>query len=366
MALTNSPWPDETTRSMAIWERVFLWQCIAACGTITYSTNIADVATTDMICHYLESIHDPVESSINNMASLEFFLVGATEDCCKDALDRICKQLSSMDVRDTQQQQQKQWALICVQILKAFMRREDGPRMFLQDQRGKRLLDKLVKLACETAASSLAATSASIATDIVHSSLSTPEKLLSRDQSMHIVTKLLYVHSISIVESAIGLVAKWIETKDDSTVYDTTFHDCVHALAKVALSKGEYFSVKYKDQLVDSFIRLVRETKPKCVLARDAVIMETLVQLMAGTTVIQENVVHQRQYRTMTIKVVMEMIQNPCNRRILAKTPGLVSSMIRYARTDYQLEQTVDDETFSVVVSREELKRHIFVLAEAL
>jgi hypothetical protein len=145
----------------------------------------------------------------------------------------------------------------------------------------------------------------------------------------------------------------------------------------MALSKGEYLSVDSREQLVESFIRLVLETKPTHVLARDEVVMESVVQLMAGTTVILENVVHRRLYRTMTVKIVMEMTKNPCNRRILAKTPGMVSSMIRYTRTEHQQEETVavtmhdsssnnGNDTLLVAVSREDLKRQIFILAEAL
>jgi hypothetical protein len=70
-------------------------------------------------------------------------------------------------------------------------------------------------------------------------------------------------------------------------VRDNTLHDYVHAVCQGGIVvRFEYLSVDSREKLVDSFVGL----GSTYVFARDAIIMEKVVQLMAGATAILDNI----------------------------------------------------------------------------
>jgi hypothetical protein len=131
--------------------------------------------------------------------------------------------------------------------------------------------------------------------------------------------------------------------------------DLTHALAIVV--RNETMSGATKGGLTKAFSLLIQEYNCAHIVSREPGIMEFLI-LTAG-----ENNGIQGLHRGTAVRSLLRLATNPCDRRMLAKMPGLLSSMIRYARgTSIGIEGNHDGTGYS----RDEMKKQIFLLARAL
>jgi hypothetical protein len=93
--------------------------------------------------------------------------------------------------------------------------------------------------------------------------------------------------------------------------------------------------------------------------ARYPKVLEAIVQTAAASQhAITSN---QTETRKAALSVALRLSSNVCNRRILAKQPGLLPALIRYARS-----VPVDEHEDETLLSRENMKKQILVLATAL
>ncbi|KAG7365323.1 hypothetical protein IV203_038526 [Nitzschia inconspicua] len=347
---------------LSVFDRLFLWECLAVVGKVVIPKYIADMATIQIIFRCADLSKGCVGLSMDVSIFLRFFLPLASVDCAKEVLDGICGRLDSINLSNFDQCDQRD-----IEALDAIMMREDGPQLLLQHQHSKQVLQIVTAVASKSVqATTLSETAANIVSCALKHSLSLDETALSMDVTLNVATTLLSsCASLPVLEVGIDVVHR---TKVERDLSCTTMRNCACALVSVAISNGEYLSIDAKEKLVESFLKLVTDSKQMHTLARQPSILGFLVQIIAGTAVSAPRANTHVHYRATAVMVVMEMAKNPCNQRILAKTTGLVSSLIRFTRSVQQGEHVnIDnDRNNSRHISRDELKRQIFLLAEAL
>jgi len=176
---------------------------------------------------------------------------------------------------------------------------------------------------------------------------------------LEVLTKLLSCRELSIIEQAIDLVYTILpDLQSVQETYDSTknLHGLVRALAMIA--SNDYLSNTRKERLVQSFSIIINQSKNIHSLAREPIIVSFLVHIVGNSF----NGVVNRESREIAVCVLIKLARNPCNRRLLAKTPGLLSSMIQYVR---QNQHNVED-LIQAEISRSEIKKQIYLLAKAL
>jgi hypothetical protein len=132
--------------------------------------------------------------------------------------------------------------------------------------------------------------------------------------------------------------------------------DLIYALALVA--PRNFIDEERKIKLAHIFSLLIHEMKNIHFLARRKPILAFLICLANGSYCETES-----RGQEISVCMLMTMATNSCNRRMLAKEPGLISSLIRYTRTTTDESVDVPLERY---ISRKEMKELIFLLAKAL
>jgi hypothetical protein len=343
-------------------DRMILWQYVAALSDINVCPicpSRAESALDDLTKYSIEC-----EDESHSILSMEIsdcfgaFFQSASETFCQDVLTRIIVVLLGASNREHHQ------TLSCLQSIEACMQRTDGPYIFLQTRESGQSIDVITHIATKSTNSTMALTATTIIISILELGLVREKpfpSLLSCDKSIELAVKLLLSPSVLIAEQAICVLHNILETsRTQGQQLRDNFqlkYDCAYALALVALSKGDHVTPSTKEKLLCSFSCIVYQMKSVHAVAREPTIVAMLVQIVGGTFDSAIN----REARAMSLAVLVEMSMNPCDRRILAKTPGLVSSMIRYIRAEpngISLSRRN--------ISRDELKKHILLIAEAL
>ena len=248
-----------------------------------------------------------------------------------------------------------------IEILECFnlcMNRVDAADHFLRIDEWETIFDILVCIAMDHQDTDNAENAAIIIIPILKS------LVLSDQSSSQLVSKSIEVLSVfvssqrsRIVEQTINLLFVYSRNSKTIKLLASTdmSPDLIYALALVA--PRNLIDEERKIKLAHIFSLLINEMKDIHFLARRKPILAFLVCLANGSYCETES-----RGQEISVCMLMTMARNSCNRRMLAKEPGLISSLIRYTRTttesvDVPLERNV---------SRKEMKELIFLLAKAL
>ena len=135
--------------------------------------------------------------------------------------------------------------------------------------------------------------------------------------------------------------------------------DAIPSLASAALNDVSSVIITHKVVNIFSHIIDGNDGTQVVSLAREPRAMEALVQSASQHTTSEAT----SDARKLAISIILKLSTNVCNRRILAKQIGLIPALIRYTRSQGMEQHHSDD---GLLPSREELKKQILVLAQAL
>eukprot|EP00535_Pseudo-nitzschia_heimii_P010896 CAMPEP_0197200442 /NCGR_PEP_ID=MMETSP1423-20130617/34398_1 /TAXON_ID=476441 /ORGANISM="Pseudo-nitzschia heimii, Strain UNC1101" /LENGTH=625 /DNA_ID=CAMNT_0042654321 /DNA_START=94 /DNA_END=1974 /DNA_ORIENTATION=- len=177
--------------------------------------------------------------------------------------------------------------------------------------------------------------------------------------SIFIVLKLFSSEDTYIVGKTLELMSilfRDLEIRRRTVTSDLSL-DLINVLSSTA-SKNFLVEERAKSNLATSFSILINEIRNVQLLAMEQLNLPFLVQLANGAY-IETN---RGQVRQISVDVLMKLARNPCNQRILAKEPGLLSSLIQYARIIPEGNEVSTNSS----VSKEEMKNRILLLAKSL
>jgi hypothetical protein len=276
------------------------------------------------------------------------------------AIEKVATELSRTNEDDNVAKTLEE-KLLCLKFMEACLGQMEGPQIFLQrkewDNTWRTLL---IPLATEERNPILAQISTRCVIAIL---LYSPDKSSGselRVDEARVLTNLLLSDLAATVEQAVELLhnillqqkssGQCIAKSIDST---TELRNLIEALVRA--ETNHQLSLETADKLAHSFLLLIRKITDCHFLARGGSLM-LLVRIVGGS--FQGVHMNDRGIRTIALSVLLQLAKNPCNRRILAKTQGLLSSMIRHTRN-----HRPDD---TIQISRDEMKQRIFQLAESL
>jgi hypothetical protein len=131
--------------------------------------------------------------------------------------------------------------------------------------------------------------------------------------------------------------------------------DLMQALATVANHDG--LSEARKRVLTNVFSSLIDEYQGALMVSREPKVLGFLIRIASDRNDIGGL------ERGAAVRCLLRLAKNPCYCRMLAKLPGLLSSLIRYVRTTTGIHYGTAGGN---VCSRDEMKKQIFLLAKAL
>jgi hypothetical protein len=203
---------------------------------------------------------------------------------------------------------------------------------------------------------------ARIAIPLLRQVLSQSQKALEEDikdfeRFITILLAALKSSKSTTVGEALDLLLAALEDKIlQRRVACTDAMDLTHALAIVA--SNETLAERSKSGLTKVISLLIEDHCCVRFVAREPKILEFLI-FIAG-----EQNATQGQHRDTAVYCLLMLATNPCDRRLLAKSPGLLSSMIRFVSSASTGIERSD--AGGTGYTRDEMKEHIFLLAEAL
>jgi hypothetical protein len=388
----TSSWPDSV--------RLFFWQCVCIIHGVTIkqttmlSSDVADTALEDIIQIVFKNCETVPKDSVGMeylIETLEICLESATPERCYCTMEIIATKLLYAKQQEDHYSGRNnifhsKW--MCLKMMEACLRnREDGPQIVLRLKEYFSLLHNvLVPIATnERRYPVLTNLSTTCINIILLYSMST--KMHYRDSSsfpvlpqkdeVRVLTKLLLSHSITTTEQTIEILYTILQKsskQDNTAVFNndstTELHGLIEAL--VQAESCHQLSIETCNKVVDSFMMLIRHVTDYHFLVRGGGhrLLMLLVRIVGGTSFGgQREQDTQSNHRAIAACILMQLAKNPCNRRILAKTPGLLSSVIRHVR-NYQHQHhhsNVDtNTTIACRFTREEMKQQIFQLAESL
>lgn len=177
---------------------------------------------------------------------------------------------------------------------------------------------------------------------------------------MEILTKLVSLNHTWIVETTLELLFTLLQNLEirRHAVFSTLAPNLVNALAKLA-SKNIIVQDSKKAKLAQTFSILIDEMRNiQFLVKNNSSNLAFLVCLTNGSYCETD----QNRAQQISICTIMKLSRNPCNQRILAKEPGLLSSLVRYTRVAPEDTQFFRERS----VSRKEMKCRIVHMANVL
>jgi hypothetical protein len=183
------------------------------------------------------------------------------------------------------------------------------------------------------------------------------------DTSVVIAKRWLSSPFVTVIEVGLRLLHHILShSQQESSAYfqmlNAASNDYILDLASIAISKKDQLSTEGKKNLLQCFLQLINDLHDVNSLARESVSVRFLVQVIGGVFDDVGNLGH----RDMAASIVFEMSLNPCNRRGLAATPGLVPSMICFVRSQPEGISS----SLVATISKHSMKEQIYALAAAL
>ena len=349
---------------------IFLWRCMFCVlsnqeSMISKNTKreIADRAVNAMM-PYIDSEHSKKATACIS----EFILISSDESrirLIKYATNRVtnasasCVQEAAGDIKENTINETLISTLECF----GFCMEESSTTDYLLGMKNfDVLLEKLVLWTMQDKSTDIAEKSVVILMTILKVLISSPDHstpILVR-KSINILLKIISLHHPRVVGKALELLFTLSQNSETRRliVSSTLSIDLLNALALLA-SKNIFTDEKKKSELAKTFSVLVQEKKHIHFLAKKSSRnLAFLVRLANGSYC--EN--GQSQVQQISICMIVKLSRNPCNQRILAREPGLLSSLIQYARTAPENSEIFSDKH----VSRNEIKERIVIMANTL
>jgi hypothetical protein len=335
--------------------KVFYWNCILSCANATKSQVSTEI---DEVLKELSKL--TTSCGMSNAAVMECLcrLAQQSTSLSQDSSRLVSSalvttllenqwNLASMDRRQ---------ALSCV--LSLVERDDEGIQAVLQIERLESFLDLCAKAALKDDDKYTSISASKLFTCIASSMVKEQRKdttkiffIMSR------VTALLSSEVDDIVQNAVDLIHQILKGPKMQRSVIEEYPDLITELAQVATNDFASHATRHK--VMQAFHQVVHTADAFLgEFARYPKVLEAIVQAASQHTSIASN---QAEMRNVALSLVLRLSSNVCNRRILAKQPGLLPSLIRYTRSVPGDER--EDET---LLSREETKKQILVLATAL
>ena len=248
-----------------------------------------------------------------------------------------------------------------LQCLGFCMKRASSIDFFLQLRCWEKAFDNLVYLAEDDNDRNVAEKATMVLIPILKT-LITPSKNDSSTlfrKSISVLLSLLSFRHRWIVGSTVELLFTVLQNSETRRRLgsSTLSPDLVNMLGELS-SKNFFVEESKKVELAQTFSILINEIKNVNFLAGTFSNLTFLVHLANGSYCKTD----QRRVQEISICTIMKLARNPCNQRILAKEPGLLSSLIRYTRITPEDTEVLNERR----ISRREMKDRIILIANAL
>lgn len=204
---------------------------------------------------------------------------------------------------------------------------------------------------------------------------SNAQQTLAEKQKRQVLTTLSRVLVLSqtgdITSRAIQLVCAWIVDNEDQRREILDLHpDLLVSLAQLVTT----YRVTAEDQskIANAFWTILKKEPQNSFLARQSKVLECVVAMASQRSPVAESSSSSMEVtRGVAVGIILTLSENPCNRRILAKHPGLLSSMIHFVRQlpnhdDSSSPPTNHHPRACAVQQRDNVKKQILLLAKAL
>jgi len=232
---------------------------------------------------------------------------------------------------------------------------------FLQMKGWDKVFDNLIRLAIDDNDKNVTEKAAIILIPILKALVTAAQNqsCLLFTKSTNILLKLLSLQNAWIVGKTLELLYTLLKNPDIRRRLDssTLSPALINALAILA-SKNFLVEESKKEKLAQTFSILFDEIRNIHFIARKPSNLAFLVRL-ANASYCETD---QSRVQQISICMIIKLARNPCNQRILAKQPGLLSSLIRFTRMTPEVTQVFTDRS----VSRKEMKNRILLIANAL
>lgn len=242
-------------------------------------------------------------------------------------------------------------ASIC---LRSLIEREKWGEELLQSDKSQDLFSFIAESAFCSQDNCIAREAANILLTMISSNTKIPsnQRKIELAESFAVLTALLSSEIESVVEKSMDLVRK---LSLDAGVRDLFLLNPKIFSALSKLASSEHASKFTRQQAIQIFSFMLEEKRHIDFLAREPKVLESLV-----CNSLQESG-NSEKSRRLAVSILLRLSKNVCNRKILASTPGLLPSMIKYTR-----ELTGQEEEHAKEVTRNEMKKHILLLASSL
>ena len=178
-------------------------------------------------------------------------------------------------------------------------------------------------------------------------------------KSIAILLKLFSSQKMYVVGKTLEHISTLLRNIDvrRRIVTSTLSLDLINVLSSTA-SKNFIVEENAKRNLAGTFSILINEFRNVQLITMEPFNLPFLVQLAKGSY----NKTNPGQVQQIAVDILMKLAKNPCNQRMLAKEPGLLSSLIQYTRMSPEGNGVSNE----LSVSRKEMKNRILLLAKSL
>ncbi len=331
---------------------IFYWRCVS-CVLVDIGVIDADRATDSLMPY---GISNDFLLSRLAMSCMSEFIPSSSQDRHRRLLTFASKALLDRDVdsKETNLSSMLQCLCLCMKLSSSI-------DFFLQQKSWENVFDSLVFLAEDEEDSNVAEKASMVIIPILKRLVISDEhrSSLPFDQSLEILIFLLSLHHTSIVGSTIELLFVALQNSKTRRIMEssTLLPDLVNALGDLS-SKNFFVDENLKAQLAQAFSILIEKIRNVNFLAKKASNLTFLVRLANGSYFETD----QSRVQEISICTIMKLAKNPCNQRILAKEPGLLSTLIRYTRMTPENTAVLSESR----ISRKEMKDRILLVANAL
>ncbi len=348
---------------------IFYWKCITSRGE-TKTGKIADIEIADCA---VDSMIPYTTSSDGVLSRQALECIGEfIQTSSYDRYTRVIQLLTTAllngnlfcdetSVGGIEENDKDSNLIQTLECLGFCMKRTSASNFFLQTKGWKDVFEQLIYMAEDEKDIKVAKKASIVLVPILKTLIISAEhhSTLPFRNSMNVLLNLISLDDAKIVGLAVELLFTVLQESETRRRIDssTLLLDLVNTLGELS-SKNVFVEKSEKAQLAESFSILIDEVINVNFLARNESNLAFLVRLANGSYC----EMNQNRVQEISICAIMKLARNPCNQRILAKEPGLLSSLIRYTRLTPADTEALRERS----VSRKELKDRILLMASAL
>ena len=332
---------------------IFYWRCVSS---VQYDID-------------LETANHAIDSLLPYGTSNNILLLRQAMSCMSEFIEASSQERQIQLIRFTSKKllerdmNRKDTNLsLVLNCLGQCMKRASVIDLFLRQKSWEKAFDILVSLVEDEEDTNIAEKAAMVAIPILKTLMTSDEHRspMLLEQALEVSLCFISLRHASIVGSTIEFLFTALQDFEIRRLVEssTLLPDLVNTLGDLS-SKNFFVETKKKEQLAQIFCMLIEKLRNVNFLARTASNLAFLVRLANGSFCETD----QSLVQEISICTIMKLAKNPCNQRVLAKEPGLLSTLIRYTR------MTPENTTAALnerSISRKEMKDRILLVANAL